>query len=188
MGKNTKVLVLVEAAIFAAIAMVLSFLPLDIGFSLWVSLGAIPITIISLRRGLEAGLLAGLIWGLLHFVTGKAYVLTPIQGAIEYLIAYAFGGVSGIYLQRYRQQVSGRVTTIMLACLVGTFSRYFWHFVAGVFFWGSYAPEGWSPVVYSLAVNGGSALVTTLLSCVALYFIYQAAPTVFFDPRSMREI
>ncbi|VUC64594.1 putative proton-coupled thiamine transporter YuaJ [Streptococcus pseudoporcinus] len=78
MSQNLNIKYLVEAAIFAALAMVLSFIP---DFFSWFSpsFGAIPLILFALRRGLKYGLLSGLIWGLLHFVLGKVYYLSMSQ-------------------------------------------------------------------------------------------------------------
>ncbi|EUJ58437.1 Thiamine transporter ThiT [Listeria fleischmannii FSL S10-1203] len=56
---NKRLIVLLECAIFAAIAMVLSFIPLDIGSSFSISLGMIPMYVIAIRRGFFA---AGIFW------------------------------------------------------------------------------------------------------------------------------
>ena len=45
--------------------------------------------------------------------------------------------------------------------------RYFVHYIAGVLFWGQYAPEGTSPWVYSLSVNGTAGAGTFLIVMVA---------------------
>ncbi|MGG7143843.1 energy-coupled thiamine transporter ThiT [Clostridium nigeriense] len=34
------------------------------------------------------------------------------------------------------------------------FVRFIFHFISGVLFFGQFAPEGWSPVLYSFVVNG----------------------------------
>ncbi|EFY02298.1 thiamine transporter [Streptococcus dysgalactiae subsp. dysgalactiae ATCC 27957] len=96
MSKNTNVKYLIEAAIFAALAMALSFIP---DFAGWFSpsYGAIPLVIFSLRRGLKYGLLAGLIWGLLHFALGKVYYLSMSQVFIEYILAFISMGLAGIF-------------------------------------------------------------------------------------------
>ena len=57
-----KLLILLEGALMAAIATVLSaVVPTVEWFD--ISLGIIPIVIFSIRRGLKAGLLSGLLWG-----------------------------------------------------------------------------------------------------------------------------
>lgn len=37
---------------------------------------------------------------------------------------------------------------------IGMFVRFIFHFISGVLFFGEFAPEGWSPMIYSLVVNG----------------------------------
>ncbi|EAF8894373.1 energy-coupled thiamine transporter ThiT, partial [Listeria monocytogenes] len=49
--QNKRLIILLECAIFAAVAMVLSFIPLDIGSSFSISLGMIPMYVIAIRRG-----------------------------------------------------------------------------------------------------------------------------------------
>ncbi|EAE2992863.1 energy-coupled thiamine transporter ThiT, partial [Listeria monocytogenes] len=52
--QNKRLIILLECAIFAAVAMVLSFIPLDIGSSFSISLGMIPMYVIAIRRGFWA--------------------------------------------------------------------------------------------------------------------------------------
>lgn len=93
MGKNR---VWVEGTIVAALAMVLSLIPIQIGSSFSISLGQIPLTLFALRRGTKAGMLAGFIWGILHFPLGQVYYLSVVQVLIEYPIAYTFAGAAGL--------------------------------------------------------------------------------------------
>ena len=62
-----------RGTIMAALAMVLSLIPLDFGSSFQFLLGQIPLTIFAIRRGWKPGLMAGLVWGLLHFPLGKVW-------------------------------------------------------------------------------------------------------------------
>ena len=48
----------IEGTLVAALAMVLSFIPLQIGSSFEISLGQIPLTLFALRRGWKAGILS----------------------------------------------------------------------------------------------------------------------------------
>ncbi|MBG9981338.1 energy-coupled thiamine transporter ThiT [Facklamia sp. DSM 111018] len=179
MGKNTRVLVMVQAAIFAAVAMVLSMLPTTIGTSLTISLGMVPLTITSLRAGTKAGLLAGLIWGLLHFVTGNVMILGALQAFIEYIIAFVFAGFAGLIADKFHSSSKRKPLYLILSVLIGTFARFFWHFIAGVVYWGEYAPEGWSPLYFSFVMNGASALLTAIISALVLVIIYAVAPIIF---------
>ncbi|ARV00803.1 TPA: energy-coupled thiamine transporter ThiT [Streptococcus pyogenes] len=186
MSPNTNVKYLIEAAIFAALAMALSFIP---DFAGWFSpsYGAIPLVIFSLRRGLKYGLLAGLIWGLLHFALGKVYYLSMSQVFIEYILAFISMGLAGIFsdslVKTLRQQKKPFALLIaLMATILAVGVRYLWHFIAGVIFWGSYAPKGMSAIWYSFTVNGTAGLLTLLVTLLALLLILPTQPQ-FFDPR-----
>ena len=83
MSKNA--VILVETALIAALAMVLSMIP---DFASWFtpSFGAIPLVLFALRRGSKFGVLAGFLWGLLHFLLAKVYYLTLSQVFLEYIL------------------------------------------------------------------------------------------------------
>lgn len=171
--------VLVEAAIFATVAIVLSLLPTNIGSSLTISLGMIPLTLFALKRGFWPAILSGLNWGLLHFVIGNAYILDPLQAFVEYILAFAFGGFAGLYANVFQNNSQRGKYYVILATLVGTLARFFWHFVAGFIYWGQYAPEGWSPVIFSLIFNGASVILTSGISAIVLVILFQRYPSLF---------
>ena len=169
------VLVWVEVAIIAALAMAMSFIPKVAGW-FTPSWGAIVLVIFSLRRGLTPGLAAGLLWGLLHFPLGKVYFLSVEQVLIEYVIAFAVMGFAGLLYSPFQKALKAEKYTsaIVLACtsaFVGVGVRYFFHYIAGVIFWSKDAPAGTSPWLYSLTVNGTAALgtfIVVVIACVAL--------------------
>ncbi|WP_277631384.1 energy-coupled thiamine transporter ThiT [Atopococcus tabaci] len=172
----------IEGTIVAALAIVLSLLPTNIGPSLTLSLGMIPLTLYALRRGMTAGFVAGFLWGVLHFLLGNAVIWTFLQGLIEYFIAFSFAGAAGIVSSRIQVSADKKHvwSWIVAASFLGAGARFFWHFIAGVIFWGSYAPEGMSPIVYSFVTNGLSALVTAIATALILIFIHSSTPRVFF--------
>ncbi|WP_438466977.1 energy-coupled thiamine transporter ThiT [Streptococcus pluranimalium] len=176
---------LVEAAIFAALAMVLSFIP---DFANWFSpsFGAIPLIVFSLRRGPKNGLLAGLLWGLMHFIFGKVYYLAFSQVLIEYILAFVSMGLAGIFAQSFQAAIRSKeskkaICLGSLASLLAVGIRYFWHFLAGVIFWGSYAPKGMSALWYSFSVNGIAGSSTLILVIISLILLVSAqANRLFF--------
>ncbi|MGX7023938.1 energy-coupled thiamine transporter ThiT [Vagococcus hydrophili] len=172
-----------EGAIAAAFAMALSFIPLKFGPGFSISIGMLPIIVYSLRRGFKPGLYSGLIWGLLHFLLGKAYILTVSQALIEYLLAYTFIGFAGLFhvqLQKELRSKSGKVwLTLLMGTVVGTLARYVCHFLAGVIFWGKYALWGLSPVTYSLVINGTSAVLTSLATYAIVLLLAKKSPKIF---------
>ena len=175
--KNLKLVAMIESAFFAAFAFILDLLP-SIQLSPWISISfaMVPIFIVAFRWGVKVGLLSGFLWGLLQVVLGDAYYLAPIQFLIEYFLAFAFVGFAGLFyktIQTHFQSGEKKkaLLWVVIATLVGSVARYFWHFVAGVVFWGEYAPEGTSPVIYSLIVNGGTMIGAFILCSAVLVLL-----------------
>ena len=168
---------MIEAAFFAAFAFILDLLP-SIQLSPWISISfaMVPIFILAFRWGVKVGLLSGFLWGLLQVVLGDAYYLAPIQFLIEYFLAFAFVGFAGLFyktIQTHFQSGEKKkaLLWVVIATFVGSVARYFWHFVAGVVFWGEYAPEGMSPVIYSLIVNGVTMIGAFVLCSAVLVLL-----------------
>ena len=68
---------------------------------------------------------------------------------------------------------------IIEASLVGVFARFFWHFIAGGIFWGAYAPKGMNPWIYSIVMNGISALASGAAAIAVLLLLYAVAPSIY---------
>lgn len=180
---SSKSRVWLEGAIAAAFAMALSFVPLKFGPGFSISIGMIPVIVYSFRRGTKAGLYSGLIWGLLHFLLGKAYILTVSQALIEYLLAYTFVGFTGLYAAKVQQGIKAKDKKVsyylLIGTIVGTLARYICHFLAGVIFWGKYALWGLSPVTYSLVINGTSAVMTGIATYIVVLLLFKKSPKLF---------
>ena len=175
---------MLEGVIIAAIAVVLSFLPIQTGNAYFdLSIGLIPLGVYMLRRGAGPGMAAGALWGLLLIVLGKAWVLSPIQVILEYPVAFAFGGFGGIWAGKLRKNITEKNTgatigVVILAGVSSAVARWFFHFIAGFVFWGDYAPEGMSPYLYSFIGNGGSALANAIMMAVVLVIVVSKAQTL----------
>lgn len=188
--KKLGLVALIEASFFAAFALILDLLPsIKLGPWISISFAMVPIFILAFRWGFKVSFLAGFIWGLLQVAVGDIYFLTPIQFLIEYFIAFAFIGFAGLFypsIQRLLQKGEKKIAllVVVLAILVGSVARYFWHFVAGVIFWGEYAPEGMSPVIYSLIVNGGTGIGAAILCSVIVVALLASAPRLIQRERS----
>ncbi|ATO43565.1 energy-coupled thiamine transporter ThiT [Loigolactobacillus coryniformis] len=183
---NRHLLVWIEGTVIAALAMALEYLPHAVG-PLNVSYGIIPLAVYSLRRGWKAGLSSGLVWGLLDLFLrgfGSGGFLNPLQGLIEYPLAFAVVGLIGFGASPVQHALSrqqrGRVFGYAISTtFFGVLCKYFLHFVAGVFYWGSYAPKGMSPVIYSLVANGGSAILNLVLVSLVVGLLLVSAPHLF---------
>lgn len=180
----SKTRIMIEGTIVAALAFMLSLIPTTIGSSFTISLGMIPMTLFALRRGVKPALLSAFIWGILHFPAGDVYFLSVVQVLIEYPIAFTFAGFAGLYAKKVQQalmnqDLSSARKNVIYGSLVGTGARFFWHFVAGVVFWGSYALWGMNPWVFSFIMNGVSGLATAIVTAIVAVLILAKVPQLY---------
>jgi len=106
--------------------------------------------------GLGAGLLTGAAYGILQLLIDP-YVLFPMQLIIDYVLAFAALGLSGLFSNAKNGLIKGYCT--------GVLGRYVFVVLSGWIFFGAYAWEGWNPFFYSLAYN-------------AIYIFTEAAVTI----------
>lgn len=190
-NKESKLVIWIEAGIFASLAFVIALLPKGIG-PIKAELGMIPIVILSYRRGLKTGVLSGFLWGIIKVATGKFTMLSVLQVLIEYIFAYGVAGLSGIGWKGLRKQISAdkwrsAFLTIGWSTFFAVFIKYFIHFIAGYIYWGIYAPEGMNPFYYSFIVNGAAGLATWIVVGLSVSFIIYKAPRLIF-PDGMQKL
>ncbi|WP_125153382.1 energy-coupled thiamine transporter ThiT [Clostridium rectalis] len=101
----------------------------------------VPILLMSLLYGPEIGFLTGGLFGIITLIMDP-YILHPAQVLFDYPLPFLSLGIAG-YFKKNK----------LLGCGVAIFSRYICHVISGVIFFGSYAPKGTSPLIYSLTVN-----------------------------------
>ncbi|MEC5425152.1 energy-coupled thiamine transporter ThiT [Virgibacillus sp. C22-A2] len=186
--KSKRTLFLIEVAIFTALALLLDILPLS--FKIWaqggsISFAMIPIFIIAFRWGIKGGLLAGFLWGVLQVATGTAYILHPLQGFIDYAIAFTVLGFAGIFAKQIQQAVKEKstkvyLTYIALGVLLGSVLRFIAHYFAGIVFFGS-AIEGQPVWLYSLVYNGSYMLPSFILCTVLVFFLFHKQPKTLLN-------
>lgn len=184
--KNMKLVVMIEVAIMAAVALILDLLPSIPLFNTSISIAMVPIFILAFRWGFKASTVAGFLWGILQIVVGDLQALTLWQVILEYLFAFACIGTAGLFAPGIQNALRNKkiglsIALIVLATFVGGFTRYIWHFIAGVTIWASYAPEGMSPFINSLIVNGGSYLGAAILCSIVLAILLITAPRIILD-------
>lgn len=175
-GKNSELLVITEGAIITALALALSFVPHTTGVSaIEFVYGLIPMAIYALRRGVKAGLMTGFVWGLLDLVLfgfSHGGFLNLFQGIVEYPVAFGVVGLVGLGskpVKRALEQGKSGIGLILLYSALGFFAKYFFHFLAGGIYWGTYAPKGMNPWIYSLVINGGSFVANMLMLLVLVF-------------------
>ena len=169
-GKKNDLIVLTEGALITALAMVLSFVPHSTGVSsVEFVYGLIPMSIYALRRGLKPGLMAGLAWGILDLVLrgfSSGGFLNPLQGFVEYPLAFGVVGLIGLGSVRVKTAIKdgkNALGLIIFYSAIGFLAKYFLHFIAGGIYWGTYAPKGMNPWIYSLVINGGSFIANMIM-------------------------
>ncbi|MFC2947398.1 energy-coupled thiamine transporter ThiT [Virgibacillus sediminis] len=184
--KSGKTLFLIEVAVFTALALLLDILPF-LSFKVWamggsVSFAMIPVFVVAFRWGLKGGLLSGFLWGILQVATGTAYILHPIQGLLDYLVAFTVIGFAGIFARRIQQAVKeGHTKTylsyITAGAFIGSALRFLAHYIAGIVFFGS-AVEGQPAWLYSLLYNGSYMLPSFILSTLIIFFLFHKQPRI----------
>ena len=182
--KNNRMRIFIEGAMMIAVAQILSLIPTGIGSSFSVSIGSIPIILFALRHGWQKGLVVGLSYGLFKIAIGDVYWLHFAQGMIEYTIPYTCLGLAGLFSEPLKRQLSFKGENsankyIVSASFLAITARYFWHFLAGVLYWGEFAPEGWSPFIFSLVFNGASGLATAVASILILVLLFSRSKQLF---------
>ena len=155
--------VIAEIVVFVALSATLSFIKL---FSLpqggSVTAGSmVPLLWLSLRRGGKIGLFACAAYGVVQLFV-EPFIVHPAQVLLDYPVAFGALGLAGFFQNRP-----------FLGVNVGIAGRFVAHFVSGVIFFASYAPEGMSPIVYSAIYNGSYLLPELVISIYMTYLIVE---------------
>ena len=140
-----------------ALATILDFikvidLPNGIGS---INLGSVvPIIVIALFYGPEIGMLTGLLFGLINLIISP-YIVHPLQVLFDYPLPYMAVGLAGYFKNKK-----------LIGASVGMFFKFIFHFISGFLFFGQFAPDGWSPALYSFVANAsyvGSNLIIVIV-------------------------
>ena len=125
-----------------------------------VTLGAmLPLMLLSWRYGPGVGALSGFLYGMINLLQDP-FILHPVQVLFDYPLPFMAMGLAGLFPKR-----------IYLATALAFTGRFLCHFISGLVFFGSYAPEGMSPAIYSLTLNGSFMLAEFLICCIVLKFL-----------------
>ena len=162
---QSKTKLLAEMAVAIALGTVLSF----VKFSIWPQGGSItagsmvPLFWFSFRRGAKLGITAGAIYGIVQFFVGPFFV-HPAQLLLDYPIAFGALGLAGLFR-----------THELIGVTVGIVGRFLAHFVSGVIFFATYAPEvylglsiGANAYAYSALYNGTYLFPELIISLVLM--------------------
>jgi thiamine transporter len=155
--------ILAEIVIFVALATALSFIiifQLPEGGS--ITLGSmVPILWLSFRRGPKIGLFAGAVYGMVQLAVMPQIYYLP-QVLLDYPLAFGCLGLAGFF------QKGWTITGVVVAIT----GRFIMHLISGGLYFGSFAPVGMNPWVYSALYNG-SYLLPELGISLFLIFLLQ---------------
>ncbi|MGA9225888.1 MAG: energy-coupled thiamine transporter ThiT [Mesobacillus sp.] len=185
--KQKQTLFLVEVAVFSALAYLLDLFSGFLFSRIWpqggsVSIAMVPVFLMAFRWGVKGGVLTGFLFGLLQFILGMSQIYHPVQGILDYLVAFALLGLAGIFASQVKASMQeGNKKKWMALVIAGTFIgsalRFIAHFLSGWIFFGSYAPEGQSAWLYSFIYNGTYMLPSMILSAIVVILVISAAPS-----------
>ena len=160
---NSNTRVLAEMAIMVALATILSTIKhVSMPYGGSVTAGSmVPILLIAFRRDIKVGITTGVIYGLVQMMI-DGWFYSPIGMILDYPFAFGILGIAALFR---KQPIVGVV--------VGIAGRFVGHFISGVVFFGMYAPEGMSPVIYSALYNAGYLIPELIISAVLIYALIQ---------------
>ncbi|WP_019240345.1 MULTISPECIES: energy-coupled thiamine transporter ThiT [Bacillus] len=185
---NKKTLFLVEIAVFAALALLLDMVSNFVFSRIWpqggsVSIAMVPVFLMAFRWGLKGGLLTGFLLGLLQVALGMTYIIHPLQGFIDYFLAFTVVGLAGIFAKGVTEGFANghrgkAITNIILGVFVGSFLRFLCHFATGIIYFSSSDLKGFSIATFSAVYNGTYMLPSFILCSVVVVTLYTTASRV----------
>jgi len=119
----------------------------------------VPIILIAFIYGPEIGLFSGFVYGILDLFLDP-YIVSPVQVLFDYPLAFMMMGLAGFF----RKNKS-------VGVIVATLGRMLCSTVSGVAFFAEYAPEGMSPLAYSLSVNVPVVGIEGLICLILIVFL-----------------
>ncbi len=156
--------IIAEVVSFVALATALSYIKV---FSLpqggSITAGSmVPILWLALRRGPKVGLFAAAVYGLVQLAV-EPFIVHPLQVLLDYPLAFGALGLAGFFRNRPFVGVN-----------VAFGGRFIAHFLSGIIFFASYAPEGMHPIVYSAIYNGSYILPELAISVYIIFLLHES--------------
>ena len=157
-----KVKILAEATTFIALTIVLKdVLPpiyeMPQGGAVTIA-GLVPLIWFALRRGVKYGIFAGFVYGTIHAVLPGSYIISPVQGLLDYPIAFSALGLAGLYRK-----------IPAIGIVLGIFGRFLSSFASGLLFFtdNPFSIEG----MYASAIYNGTYLIPEFVITLVVIYI-----------------
>ncbi|NKE05604.1 MULTISPECIES: energy-coupled thiamine transporter ThiT [Mesobacillus] len=185
--KQKQTLFLVEIAVFSALAYLLDLFSGFLFSRIWpqggsVSIAMVPVFLMAFRWGIKGGAITGLLLGLLQFILGFSQIYHPVQGFIDYLVAFTVLGIAGIFARQIKDSIQNAdkkkwIGFIIAGTFIGSLLRFIAHFFSGWIFFGVWAPEGQPAWLYSIIYNGTYMIPSMILSAIIIILVIGYAPS-----------
>jgi len=168
--KKMSVKEITYSAMLLALAVALSF----ISFSMPQGGSATPgsmffIILVGIWFGLPMGLVAGLTFGLLRLAINP-FFFHPIQVMLDYILGYGALGFGALFFRNKNFTKLGFINKYTLAIVIPILLRLTFSTISGYVFFAEWAPEGWNPLVYSIAYNSWYMLAEMAFILILLSF------------------
>ena len=157
---------LVFAGLSLALAYALSYVklfPMPFGGSVTLC-SMLFVAIVGYFYGPKIGLIAAFSYSILQFLQdGTTYILTPLQAALDYFLAFTMLGVSGFFAKKKNG--------LILGFIIGAIARATVHTIGGYIYWMAYMPEDFPQAlapIYPICYNFGFIVVEVILTVILL--------------------
>lgn len=168
MNRNKKILILCEGAVCVALALVLSYLKIDVGAQGGsLNFAMIPLILFAVHTGgVKWGVLAGCVFGTLKFILTEGFALNWQSILLDYSVAFAVVGLAGIFKDNKGAK------KYLFGALVGCLARFVVHYFSGVTIYAEYVQnvylgfDGLNIWTYSLIYNGFYMLFNTVAAVI----------------------
>jgi thiamine transporter len=137
----------------------------------------VPLILLALRQGPFVGIVAGAAYGLLDLAI-EPFIVHPVQVLFDYPLAFGVLGLAGFFAPTVKDAILGTIVAVL--------ARFLCHFVSGIVFFTSYAPEGWNPYLYSAAYNLAYLIPSLAVAVAAIVVLLRALEEAQPSPRQLR--
>lgn len=179
---------MVEDALFAALAMALNLIKPNMGL-LNISFGFIPIAFLALKRGFLNGMISGLIFGILDLFLrglGTPNVVSVVQALFEYIVAFTLIGLVGLVHRPLQMVIQKKqhgfaVLSIFIGALLGCLGKFACHTIASATFFSKYLtiPKHSNIWIAALLYQAPSFFTTFIIATFCLLLIYAIRPSLY---------
>ena len=167
MKEHNKTVMLASGGIMIALSQILSYITFfQMPQGGKVTPGSmVPIILFALIWGGKPGLIASVTYGILQFVLGGIFSLHPLSIILDYIVGFGVLGIAGFFNRDYKGAILGTMIAVAL--------RFLSSFLSGWLVFGSYAPEGKAPWLYSLVYNATYMVPELIITTIIIALIYK---------------